>query len=1010
MRAVYNGRPLDGRTDVGACDAMTIPFPGFATAVWPRPADPAAVRRERETLAVEIAGLEGAAAHLARIAGTPAGDAALAALFGNSPFLTHCVQRDPVFAGDLLRDGPDAALDAVFADLDRAAQDSVTGEALARCLRVARQRAALTIAMADIGGCWVLTRVTTALSDFADRAIGLAVEDQLRALAASGAITLPHPAQPARDSGLVVLGRGKLGGRELNYSSDVDLIVLYDTERVRTADADALQKNFVRLARGMVRLLEERTADGYVLRTDLRLRPDPGATPLAMSTDAAEFYYETLGQNWERAAMIKARPVAGDLDAGARFLERLRPFVWRRHLDFAAVQDIHSIKRQIHAHRGGHEVALAGHNIKVGRGGIREIEFFAQTLQLIWGGRDPALRIRATCPALTALVAAGRADGAVVADLSACYEILRGVEHRLQMIADQQTQTLPADEPGLAHLAAFLGHRDRDAFAEQVLATLRRVERHYAGLFEEAPDLGEGGGNLVFTGADDDPGTIETLSGLGFADPPAVTRQVRAWHHGRYRCMRSGRARELLTELMPALLGALGRTPDPQAAFLNFDRFMSRLPAGVQIFSLFHANPHLLGFVAEIMGGAPRLADQLSTRAALLDLVLAESFNRAPPDAAACAAELGAALSQARDFQDELDIVRRWRSERVFQVGVQQLRRTIDAARAGAALADIADATLVAMAPAVEREFRRQHGRVDGGDFALVALGKLGGREMTATSDLDLILLYDADEDAVSDGEKQLPAPQYFLRLATRFVNAVTAMTPEGQLYEIDTRLRPSGTKGPIATSLGGFRRYNLADAWTWEHMALTRGRVVMAPPAMRARIEATIREVLLRPRDTARILADVADMRARMLRERGQPARLDVKNRRGGLIDVEFVVQTMILVHGATHPGLLIPSTASALEAIASAGLICETDAAALRRALRVTSAVQSVLRTAIDGAVVPEEHPPALLAGLARAAGAPSFADLEGELDAACAAARAVFERLIPSPPESGPAAVRP
>ena len=985
---------------------MSILFPGFADAAWPAPSDPGAVTRERETLDGELAALDGAAGHLAQIATTAAGAAALAALFGNSPFLTHCVQRDPVFAGDLLRDGPDAAMAAIFAGLDTAAGAAAGGDELARILRVARRRAALTIASADIAGLWPLERVTGALSDFADRAIGLAVDDQLRRLAEAGAIALPDLAHPARDSGLVVLGMGKLGGRELNYSSDVDLIVLYDLERVRTDDLDALQKNFVKLARGMVRMLEERTGDGYVLRTDLRLRPDPGATPLAMSTDAAEVYYETLGQNWERAAMIKARPVAGDMDAGARFLDRLRPFVWRRHLDFAAVQDIHSIKRQIHAHRGGHEVALAGHNIKVGRGGIREIEFFAQTLQLIWGGRIAPLRIRATCQALAALVVAGRADAAVVDDLTGCYAILRRAEHRLQMIADQQTQTLPSDDAGLAHLAIFLGHADLEAFAREMLATLRRVERHYAGLFEEAPDLGERGGNLVFTGTDDDPGTIETLAQLGFTDPPAVTRQVRAWHHGRYRCMRSARARELLTELMPALLGALGRTPDPMAAFINFDRFMSRLPAGVQLFSLFHANPHLLGFVAEIMGGAPRLADQLSTRVALLDMVLAESFSRPPPDAAACASELRVALAQARDFQDELDIVRRWRGERGFQIGVQQLRGTIDAARAGAALADIADATLIALAPAVAREFRRQHGEVAGGSFAIVALGKLGGREMTATSDLDLLLLYDAAEDAVSDGEKQLPAPQYYLRLATRFVNAVTAMTPEGQLYEIDTRLRPSGTKGPIATSLSGFRRYNLEDAWTWEHMALTRGRIVMAPPALGERIEDAIRAVLLRPRDPARLLADVADMRARIARERGPAVALDVKNRRGGLIDVEFVVQTLILLHAPAHPGLLIASTADALDAIAAAGLLAAADAAALRRAFALASAVQSVLRTAIDGPADRAALSPALLAGLARAIGAPSFADLEAELDATCAAAHAVFEHLI-QPAAGGAAA---
>jgi glutamate-ammonia-ligase adenylyltransferase len=404
------------------------------------------------------------------------------------------------------------------------------------------------------------------------------------------------------------------------------------------------------------------------------------------------------------------------------------------------------------------------------------------------------------------------------------------------------------------------------------------------------------------------------------------------------------------------------------------------------------------------MGGAPRLGDHLSTRTGLLDLVLAESFAREPPDAAAYGAEMTAALAQARDFQDVLDIVRRWRSERAFQIGVQVLRGGLSTARAGEALADIADTTLIALKPAVEAEFRRVHGGVAGGEFALVALGKLGGREMTATSDLDLILLYDAPEDAVSDGGKQLPAPQYYLRLATRFVNAVTAITPEGLLYEVDTRLRPSGTKGPIATSLGGFRRYNLEDAWTWEHMALTRSRVIVASPPLRARIDAIIREVLLRPRDPRQLIADVSDMRLRMGRERRTAGPWDVKNRRGGLIDVEFIVQTLLLRHLPAHPELLIGSTARALLAIAEAGLLDADDAAVLAEAYGLASAVQGVLRIAIDGAFEPASLPPALLAGLARAVGASSFADLETRLDAACAKAHAVFERLIPPQAAAG------
>ncbi len=977
---------------------MDTLFPGFAAAPWPRPADPAAASRERERFLAAAVALTPEESDAARaIAGSTPGRAALDAAFGNSPFLTHCVQRDPGFTLALLREGPDAAHARIATAL--ASPEPADGADLMRRLRVARARTALAVALADIAGVWPLARVTAALSGFADAAIGLAVDDQLRAIAAAGAIDLADADAPARGSGLVVRAMGKLGGEELNYSSDVDLIVLFDPARVRTRDRDGLQKAFVRLVRGVVKLLEERTGDGYVLRTDLRLRPDPGATPLAISTDAAEFYYENMGQNWERAAMIKARPCAGDRAAGQAFLDAIRPYVWRRHLDFAAIQDIHSIKRQINAHRGGAEVAVAGHDIKVGRGGIREIEFFAQTLQLIFGGRDPSLRGRSTCATLDALVAAGRIDRESADDLIDAYGYLRGVEHRLQMTDDRQTQRLPAEPAALAALATFLGEPDAARFEARMLAVLRRVERRYAGLFEESPELGSGVGNLVFTGTDDDPDTLATLKSLGFSDPPAVAAQIRAWHHGRYRAMRSPRARELMTELMPGLLHALGATPNPDAAFIHFDRFLSRLPAGVQILSLFHANLELLGLVAEIMGGAPRLAEQLSQRPHLLDSVLSAAFAAAPPGPDALAADLAAALRQARDFQDVLDVVRRWQHEREFQVGVQLLRGRIDVPEAGRALSDLAEATLGVLKPAVEAEFARAHGSPPGGWLAVVALGKLGGRETTFTSDLDLVLIYDVpDTDAPSDGEKPLPPSHYYNRLAQRLVNAITALTPEGRLYEVDMRLRPSGAKGPIAVSLEGFRRYNETDAWTWEHMALTRARVVAGDAALGARVAAAIGEALARPRDPERLVADVAAMRARIAKERRDASPWDVKNRRGGLIDVEFAVQYLQLRHGATHPAILAPGTRDALDRVATAGLLAAADAAALRTAFELATTVQGVLRLAVEGIFDPAGAPPALLARLARAAGALDFAALEATLEAATRESLAVFERLIP------------
>jgi len=801
-----------------------------------------------------------------RLLEDPAGNALLDAVFGNSPFLSQSMSSEFAFAREVLEQGPDAAFARVLAELAQTRQNQTGLTGVMREMRIAKRQCSLVVGLADIAGAWPLDRVCGALSQFADATLSMAAAHLLTSAAAAGEFTLADDNDPERDSGLIVLGMGKLGARELNYSSDIDLIVLFDPDRIAYTGRTSLQQCFVRLTRNLVKIMDERTADGYVFRTDLRLRPDPASTPLALSALAAEVYYETTGQNWERAAMIKARPVAGDIEAGTSFLETLRPFIWRKNLDFAAIQDIHSIKRQINAHRGGAEIAVAGHNAKLGRGGIREIEFFAQTQQLIWGGRDPALRVRGTCQALHALARSGRLDPAVAERLETAYGFLRRLEHRLQMVDDRQTHVLPEADDRLEAIGVFMGFDDRATFADALIGELKAVEQHYAVLFEESPDL-SGPGNLVFTGAEDDPETLETLRRLGYRDPSVVSARIRGWHHGRYNATRSARARELLTELAPAVLDALARTVQPDAAFIKFDDFLRALPAGVQLLSLFANNPGLLDLVAEIMGSAPRLADRLSRNPALLDGVLTQGFFDMPPALEELETELVEALHEARDYQDTLDVVRRWANDRVFQLGARMLHGATDPEEAGAPLSNIADAGLRALLPAVRREFHHQHGEVPGGGFAVIGLGNLGGREMTVESDLDLTFVYDAP-DGASDGRKPLTQGLFYTRLSQRLIGAITAPTAEGKLFEVDMRLRPSGNAGPIATSLEGFLKYQRENAWTWEHMALTRARVIAAEDGLARRIETAIRDVLTRERDAAKLVADVADMRGRIARE----------------------------------------------------------------------------------------------------------------------------------------------
>ncbi len=919
----------------------------------------------------------------------------LGSVLSQAPFLRDLAVLDPLRLQAILTDQPEARV----AGLVAAARERQPDEAaLMRHLRRLKQDIALTVGLADLGGVWDVDRVTAALSDFADAAISAAVDHLLREADRTGKLRLAEPDAPSERSGWILLSMGKGGARELNYSSDVDLIVLFDPERPVLADPDEAARLFVRMTQRLVKILQERTPDGYVFRLDLRLRPDPGATAVALSVPAALVYYESMGQNWERAALIKARACAGDIPAGEAFLAEIAPFIWRKSFDYAAIADVHSIKRQIHAVKGHGTIAVAGHNIKLGRGGIREIEFFVQTQQLIAGGREPRLRGRSTREMLRVLTDLGWIEERVRDQLDVAYVFLRAVEHRLQMRRDEQTHVLPADRPGLETVARLMGFAGLAAFEAALRLHLERVQKHYARLFEDAPALGSDTGNLVFTGGDDDPDTLDTLSQLGFKAPQEVTRAIRAWHFGRYAATRSTKARERLTEITPALLATLGRLDNADATFAAFDRFVAQLPAGVQIFSLLRSNPGLLDLIALVMGAAPRLAAIMTRRPRVLDALLDPLFFGAMPKRKELAARLESFLAEARSYEEALDRARIFGQEQAFLIGVRVLTGTVECGQAGAGFATLGDAVVQRLFRVVEAEFAIRHGKVPGGAAALLALGKLGGREMTAASDLDLILLYDHPADIeASDGAKPLSPSQYYARLTQRLVAALSAPTGEGTLYDVDFRLRPSGNAGPLATRLDAFESYQAKDAWTWEHMALTRARAIAGDKALGERAEAMIRAVLTKPRDRTALFADVASMRGRIEREKGTKAPFDLKQVAGGLIDVEFIAQALMLAHGAGRPEVLATTTETALARLAEAGLLAGEEAAVLRPAIRLYQGLTQVLRLAVDGRFVPAEAPGGVLAAMARAAEMPDFGGLEAHLAETQQAVRASFERVV-------------
>ena len=967
---------------------------------WPAPHDPAAAARLIERFAA-IGRAE------SRFAASPSGHALLASLGGNSPYLADLALHEPAILRAVAARGADPALAAAMATL-AAIPQAAPRATVAAALRRAKRQVALIVALADIGGAWTLDRVTAALSDLAEATLTHAVAHLLRVAHTAGRLVLPDPDRPGPGSGLIVLGMGKLGARELNYSSDIDLILIYDPtapiyrgngageaprespgettmDRVGDDSAPFAGDTMARLARDLVGLMEARDADGYVFRTDLRLRPDPAATPPAISLPAAIAYYESMGQNWERAAMIKARPVAGDLAAGRAFLEAIRPFVWRRGLDFALIADIHAVKRRIDVHRasgaggnrgiGARDAAdplarIAGQNVKLGPGGIREIEFLAQTLELVWGGRDPALRQAGTLPALRALARAGLLAREAAAALARAYRFLRRVEHRLQMIADRQTHVLPDTPAALAAFAIFMGSGDPAAFARTLAGHLDTVRARYAAVFEHLPDplpAASRVGEIDVTGDDPAPAeTVAALAALGFAEPPRLVAAIRGWLAGRARALRSERAREMLARLLPALLSELGRQPQPDAAFARFDALIARLPAGVPLLALFERHPALIERLAAILGAAPSLAEYLAAHPGALDALL--GAEEAPFDPARL---LRGRLADAPTLEDAIAVVRRTVREEDFAISAATLEARIDADEAGLRRTALADAALAALLEPVAEDFAARYGRVRGGAMAVVVLGKAGGREMMAGSDLDLMLIYDHPERVTesSGGPRALPAGQYFIRLAHAYVAALTAPGADGQLYAVDMRLRPSGNKGPVAVSLPGFRRYHAQAAWTWERMALTRARVVAGPAGLRRQVAAAIATALAGAGPEARIRADAAAMRARLARDLPPSGPWDVKLRAGGQIEVEFIAQALQLIAAPTQPELCHPSTREALRRLAGAGRLSAAEAEMLIRADKLWRTVQGMLRITL-GRAPPDMLPEASARALLRAA----------------------------------------
>jgi glutamate-ammonia-ligase adenylyltransferase len=873
-----------------------------------------------------------------------------------APFLCRGLERLPDLA-DLLAAG---RIEDALASAHAAGQDEPdTGIALRR------QRLALAVALAigDLAGALPLARVMAELSTFADQALDAAIIAAMRR-------RVPH----AEPQGFSAIALGKHGAGELNYSSDIDPILLYDPDLLPRRERDDPAEAAQRIARTVVELLGAVTAEGYVFRVDLRLRPAAEVTPLALPFVAAITHYESSALAWERAAYIRARPAAGDVVAGQAFLDAIRPFVWRRSLDFGAIAEIGRLTTRIRDHYVGGQAMGPGYDLKRGRGGIREVEFFAQTHQLIHGGRNPALRLRGTRAALDALAEAGIIAAEDAALLGNSYDRLRTLEHRLQMIADQQTHSLPTDSMQLEAVARLDGLPSGAALVEE----LAQISEAVGSRFDNLIDTYSPTGAIPVTTRP----LEQELQALGFADPGTLATRIEGWENAQYRALRSAEARAAFARLRETLLGALAAAPDPERALLRWEGLLAGLPSAINIFQLLEARPALLGVVMRVLAHAPTLADELARRSDLLDTLIDRSAFDLPGSVESLAAEFRR-CEAGDDYQCLLDAVRRKVGEWRFALGVQLIESQAgeswrDPLDVAAALSRIAEAAILVLAEAAHGEFIRAHGRIAGSELVILGLGRLGGAALTHASDLDLVFLFSGDHAGESDGVRPLGSTLYYNRLTQRVIAALSAPTAAGALYEVDVRLRPSGVQGPIAVSLDSFARYQREDAWTWEHMALCRARPLFGTAEDCAALAAIIDTVLHRPRDSGKLRTDVLAMRAEMAQHKPPAGPLDVKLARGGLVDLEFLVHYLQLRERTA----LDPDLGLAVDGLIAAGLLSPRLRAAHDLLARLLIVVRLV---APDGRYPPD----ASRAIVAKACG---LADWPGLLTAVLAARREI------------------
>ena len=850
-------------------------------------------------------------------------------IFCHSPYLSDCIVHDQEYWETAVNKDPEILKNEIFKSAKNSWQAN-DQQSLMTDLRLAKKRISTLCGIMDITEGWAVMEITKILSEFADISVHSALNNYILNLGERNCLTINNPKDPATDSGFCILGMGKLGGFELNYSSDIDLIAFYDIDKITTDDKGRFQEIAIKEFKNLITVIESITKDGYVFRTDFRLRPNPSMTPIIMSKLAMLQYYESMGLNWERSAMIKARPIAGDIEVGNQFLEDIHSFIWRKNLDFEALEDIFYIKNKINEHRNLNEIKLAGQNVKLGIGGIREIEFFAQSQQLIWGGRNGDLRGKQTLQTIEKLVAMDKVEKTIADKLTNAYLYLRHVEHRLQMTDDKQTHIVPENEDDLVLVANFCGFKTVAEFEQTTINHMQTVAGIYTKLFNN------------------DNSVQQSNEKTELKQNDKISEIINSWESSSYRCFRSERARLLINQITPQIITAFSKQPNPEKSIMLFDTFLSKLPTGVELFSMFKSNPKILETMAKIIANAPRLSAVLTSRVHMIDVLISNTLEKSY-DKNALQKILNSHLTDVKDLQDIFEQTKAFKSEMFFEQGVKVLENKIKPIESLPTLTNIADTVITNIIPPIVENMEKSYGKISGGNFAIIAMGKFGSKELMHRSDLDLVFVCDYDDpNAQSDGEKSLPAQQYYVRLCQRIINGISTNSGDGIIFEIDTRLRPNGKSGSIACQKASFDNYYTDNkAWRWEFMALTNARVVYSTAdKLTDELQSIIKRNLTKKFNIPDIHTAILKMRQTMEDEFFDGVGWFIKHRPGGLVDIEFIIQGLKLEHAKNHPEILQTGNMNSLIALNKFGVIDDKTFQQLSYALELWYNIQGIVR----------------------------------------------------------------